>query len=549
MQDRESNADLVGQRLEPDAGRASESWEPPIPFGRFDLPEFPLEAIPGQLCAFREFCAAVAESYQVPADLPALLGLAVAGTALAKRIEVYGGGDWYDPINLFVAVAMESGERKSAVFRAVSAPIAEYERRETERLAPAIERNQTERTILAMSLKDAQTKAAKATKPEDREAARQRAQDLVVQLQGTETLYAPRYIADDATPEALSRLLAEHEGRMALLSPEGDTFDLMAGRYNDRGPNLGVYLKGHAGDDIRVDRVSRDRPPEHVHRPALTVGLAVQPDVLRGLMDKKGFRGRGLLARFIYAIPISLVGHRKLRPLPVSAPTAHAYTEMIRTALAIKPAIGEDGKPRPHVVVVGKEAMTELDGFRMRVENELRPGGGLEAMKDWAGKLPGAVCRIAGIFHGLTHAKTGDLAQRQLDAETMLCAMAIGEYAIAHARAAYYEMGASPVIALARCILSWVMEEKLSEFTRRDAFNRLRGTVHRVDKMDEPLRLMADHGYIRERPQDRTGPGRKPSTIYEINPLVYAQNTHNTQNLSGRVNSAHSAECARRERP
>ena len=34
----------------------------------------------------------------------------------------------------------------------------------------------------------------------------------------------------------------------------------MAGRYNQAaGPNLGVYLKGHAGDLLKVDR--RGRPP------------------------------------------------------------------------------------------------------------------------------------------------------------------------------------------------------------------------------------------------------------------------------------------------
>jgi hypothetical protein len=40
-------------------------------------------------------------------------------------------------------------------------------------------------------------------------------------------------------------------------------FDQMAGRYNQQaGPNLGVYLKGHAGDLLKVDR--RGRPPEYL---------------------------------------------------------------------------------------------------------------------------------------------------------------------------------------------------------------------------------------------------------------------------------------------
>jgi len=544
MLERESNTGLVGQRLGVEVPHESEGWEPPIAFGRFNLPEFPLEATPDELCAFREFCAAVGESYQVPVDLPALLGLAVGGAALAKRIEVHARGDWREPVNLFVAVAMESGERKSAVFRTVSAPIAHYEQRETERLAPILEQNRTEREILAKSLKDAQTKAARAAKQEDRDIKRRRARELAAQLQRMEVILAPRYIADDATPEALSRLLAEQGGRMALLSPEGDTFDLMAGRYNDRGPNLGVYLKGHAGDDLRVDRVSKDRPPEYVHRPALTVGLAVQPDVLRGLMEKRGFRGRGLLARFLYALPTSLVGHRNLRPEPVPEATARAYAEMMRTALALRPAVSGEGKPCPHVVRVSDDALAELDRFVACTEQELRDGRTLGSMRDWGNKLPGLVCRIAGIFHGLIHARTDNPAQYQVDAETMLCARAIGEYAIVHAQAAYYEMGADPGIMLARRVLSWLVEEKTTVFSRRDAFNRLRGTVHRVDGLNEPLRLLREHGYVREVPCEHPGPGRKPSTRYEVNPIFLAQNPHNPQNCEEDVGSADSAQFA-----
>ena len=128
----------------------------------------------------------------------------------------------------------------------------------------------------------------------------------------------PRWLVDDATPEALAGLLAAY-GRIALLSPEGDVFDQMAGRYNPTaGPNLGVYLKGHAGDLLKVDR--RGRAPEYVERPCLTIGITVEPDVLRGLADRPGFRGRGLLARFLYSLPPSLVGHRQAGHRQAGAP-------------------------------------------------------------------------------------------------------------------------------------------------------------------------------------------------------------------------------------
>jgi replicative DNA helicase len=98
----------------------------------------------------------------------------------------------------------------------------------------------------------------------------------------------------------------------------------MAGRYSVHGVgNFGVFLKGHAGDTLRVDRMGRD---EYVKSPALTLGLAVQPEVIRGLAQKQGFRGRGLLGRIIYAPPpVNLLGRRNMNPPPVPDDVRQAY--------------------------------------------------------------------------------------------------------------------------------------------------------------------------------------------------------------------------------
>jgi replicative DNA helicase len=111
-------------------------------------------------------------------------------------------------------------------------------------------------------------------------------------------------------------------------------FDQMACRYNQTAsPNLGVYLKGHAGDLLKVDR--RGRPPEYVRRPCLTIGLTVQPEVLQGLASRPGFRGRGLLARFLYSLPESLVGRRQAGAPPVPTPVADRYSLELQ---ALRPA-------------------------------------------------------------------------------------------------------------------------------------------------------------------------------------------------------------------
>ncbi|WP_368411297.1 DUF3987 domain-containing protein [Paludisphaera mucosa] len=107
----------------------------------------------------------------------------------------------------------------------------------------------------------------------------------------------------------------------------------MAGRYaaNKDAAKYGVFLKGHAGDALRVDR--KGRPSEYVARPALTLGLAVQPEVVRGLGRIPGSRGRGLTARFLFAMPRSVVGRRIVAPPAVPESVKRAYRESVLALL------------------------------------------------------------------------------------------------------------------------------------------------------------------------------------------------------------------------
>src|SRR5262249_48807937 len=122
-------------------------------------------------------------------------------------------------------------------------------------------------------------------------------------------------------------LLCEQGGRLAIISAEGGIFDVIAGRYSANIPHLDVWLKGHAGDPLRVDRKGRD--PEYIPRPALTLGLMIQPDVLATIGRNTAFRGRGLLARFLYALPGSKVGHRRAGATPVPDEIASNYATLI----------------------------------------------------------------------------------------------------------------------------------------------------------------------------------------------------------------------------
>ena len=321
-------------------------WEPPVPFGATGSPPtFPVEVLPGWL---GEYVAAVATATQTPPDLAGMLALAVLATVAAGAVEVQPRPGWREPLCLFVAVGMDAGTRKSSVFTALTQPVAEFERQQAAAALPAITETATLRRIADQAAGAAEAAASKA--PIDQQEERQ-AEAIARAAEAANLIVpaVPRWLVDDATPEALAGLLATY-GRIALLSPEGDVFDQMAGRYNQTaGPNLGVYLKGHAGDLLKVDR--RGRPPEYVQRPCLTIGLTVQPEVLQGLASRPGFRGRGLLARFLYSLPPSLVGRRQAGAPPVPEPVADRYTlELQALAASLTRPAGDDPTvlyPRP----------------------------------------------------------------------------------------------------------------------------------------------------------------------------------------------------------
>lgn len=165
--------------------------------------------------------------------------------------------------------------------------------------------------------------------------ARHEAGNLASDLADVAEPILPRLIVDDATSEKLGMMLAEQAGRIASMSPEGGVFDLMAGLYSKSGiPQFGVYLMGHSGDDLITDRVSRKSV--RVQRPALTCVYAMQPAVIEGLAANVAFRGRGLLARFLYAAPQSWIGRREIAAVPVSDAVRQTYRQIVRALASVE---------------------------------------------------------------------------------------------------------------------------------------------------------------------------------------------------------------------
>jgi hypothetical protein len=495
------------------AGPGDRGWEPPIPFRMTGaVPAFPVEVLPGWL---GEYVAAVATATQTPPDLAGVLALAVLATVAAGAVEVEPRPGWREPLCLFVAVGMDAGARKSGVFAALTRPVADYERQQAAAALPAITETATLRRIADQAAAQAETAASKAP-TEQLEERRAEAIARAAEAANLVVPPVPRWLVDDATPEALAGLLATY-GRIALLSPEGDVFDQMAGRYNQSaGPNLGVYLKGHAGDLLKVDR--RGRPPEYVERPCLTIGLTVQPEVLRGLAGRPGFGGRGLLARFLYSLPQSLVGRRRPGSPPVSESVADRYTLELQALAASLTIPSGDG---PTLLSLDAQAGELLLGFERDLEPRLAADSGdLAQLAGWAAKLAGATCRLAALLHLASHLR--DSWAHPIGGETFAGAIRLAGYLIEHARAVFDLMGADPRTDDARWLLDWISRTNKGQFSRRDAHMAApRGRFRKATDLEPALALLEEHGWLRRVDADPSGSkgGRPPSPRFLVNPL------------------------------
>ena len=135
---------------------------------------------------------------------------------------------------------------------------------------PTVAQEQSIRRQSEARLKKLEKKAAdKGDAKSQREAG-----ELAAELTRNREPVMPQLIVDGATAEKLGIILEEQRGRIASMSPEGGVFDLMAGLYSKNGiPQFDVYLKGHSGDDLITDRVSRKSV--RVSRPALTCAYSL----------------------------------------------------------------------------------------------------------------------------------------------------------------------------------------------------------------------------------------------------------------------------------
>lgn len=489
------------------------NWTQPEPIQQVALPTFPVDALPPTLA---RWVAEESEATQTPPDMAALLVLAVCAATLAKRIVVDAWAGWSEPCNLYVAAILDPANRKSAVFADATQPLREVESELIRDSKSSVAEELSRYRQAESRLRKLEKAAAESVDAMKRDEVGKEALELASKLATWMKPEEPTLIVDDATSEKLAMMMQANGERIASMSAEGGVFDLMAGKYANSSTDISLYLMGHSGDTLSVDRVMR--ASVKLDSPALTMALAIQPEVIRGIAGTPAFRGRGLLGRFLYAIPKSWIGNRKIAPAPVSDVAALAYSQAIKRLSGFEP--DEDGRPRR--IQLSTDAVGKFNLFCTWIETELGSGS-LESMTDWGGKLAGVTLRIAAIIHCADHNGKAGL-DHDIDAATIESAQRIAQWAIPHAAGALDLLAASEDEARedAEYLLRWLRTDRPTELTfdRRDAqrhgHRRFNGKPLRLDAA---MDLLESTSHIAK----LDGPKMGGRVTYAVSPYVIGE--------------------------
>ena len=482
------------------------------------VPPFPVDALPPSIADMVDAVAMATQTDSAMAATSAMTALS-ACTGGRALIEIRPG--WREPLNLFTATVAKPAERKSAVHAAMTRPLLAAEKQLVEASRTDRIEAQSRKHIAEQAAERAKQLAVKASGTDDSKEVMDKAIHAAGIAEGIEVPAIPRLVADDATPEAIASLMAEQGGRIAIISAEPGIFGIIAGRYSGSA-NLEPFLKGHAGDPIKIDR--KGRGPEFIEQPALTIGVMIQPFVLSDIAANREFRGRGLLDRFLFAFPVSRVGHRMIGAPPAAATTITRYEETV-----VNLAVGLAGRAAdPVVLSLTEDAARELLAIERQVEASLAEDGELYPLVQWGGKYVGAIARIAGILH-LADRGPMDGPLEPIEVEVIDLAHEIGFYYRACAMKAFTELAVDEVTADAVYLLSRIGRLGLDELTERQMHQATDQRIKTKAKLMPALQWLIDFGWVARIPTETpSGPGRRPSPRYRLHPRC-TESTESTQ--------------------
>lgn len=493
---------------------SADDWERPAALDPDHGPPLDPTILPGIL---GDYPPALAEAKQVPVGMtaPFCLG-AVSAVVGGKFVVEIPEADWVEPVNIYTITAMDSANRKSAVVSAVTSPIADFEKAKAKEHELEYARWESRDRVLQKQLTSAENAEVKPADkvsggklPGDTGILRDAAVEELVAHRASEPV-SVQFMVDDATTEAAKAVMAAQGGAVAVVSAESQFLSIIAGRYSD-GSDLDLWTKGHGGDSIPINRIGRKKA--RIDHAALTVVLAVQKHILAGLGAVDGFMDVGGAARILPSIPAELLGSRKVDGIiPVPHDLKDEWATTLTYLMDRAPTI-DDGSYKPWKLYLAPDALAAFTTYRRWHEPYMGQDSMFRDIRDWFGKLPGAVLRLAALMHIVEWEKP---EEHLISLDHLRRAIRLGEYFTEHAKVMYSMMATATTQSLERVVLDTLIKQGQRITTKRELHKALdrRRAFQKSSALNAPLATLEDLGWIRRERQGK-------SEIIFINPYAF----------------------------
>lgn len=342
---------------------------------------YPVEAFPLKA---REVINELADNVQAPLDIVALSVLSAMSAVSQARVKVslpIGGQP--KPVSLFILAVAVSGDRKTTVDNLVFRSLREYDNLLQEQYELAMKRYRCEHRV--WSAKERYL-IRQVNRDDDENESLRTALEAHYEIEPNEPRLQ-RQVRQNASERAVIDALAGSGESFTLISDEGGVV-LRSPLFR----NSAFLNKIWDGGPVILDRAHGVSLAAKDTR--VTASIMVQPQVLQDFVRDHGetLRGSGFFARFLMSRPQSRQGSRIVLNADFSWPALDKFHEIIASFLAQK-------DPNDRVLEFDEDAKRLWIDFVNQTEMEIRPGGCLSEINDFASKVGEIVARVAAIFH------------------------------------------------------------------------------------------------------------------------------------------------------
>jgi hypothetical protein len=354
-----------------------------------------------------------------------------------------------------------------------------------------------------------------------------------------------RITVNDTTAEALVPILKDNSHGIVLVRDEliGWVQGMNQYREGGKGADQQFWLSAWSGATETVDRKkTRDQGPLRVRHPFIGVVGGLTPDklpTLRGDRPRRRAEQDGFIDRVLLCYPKELLVEEenwKLISEEAQGRLAKVYDRLRSLQMVPLEEGGVIKSYRPFVVKLNASGRRPWQDFTREHAHERNDADFPRHLVGPWSELRGYCVRLALFVHYLRWAtdeiEGDDDGTEPVDGEDVRRAVRLVNYFKSHAKKVYATMDADHQAADARHVVKWLERHpELTVFSRHDLHQGLRRHFRfaKPERLDGPLNLIEDMGYIRPLPPEPCR-GRPPLPKYERNPLwTHPRNPKNPQ--------------------